>query len=548
MNEERIQSNGGGCKGMQCQDFGRSPLWLTLAIGWLAWGGAMPARGQAPAEPAPTAPPPAAPGPASSREAELEERVRQLEAMVQRLSGQMERMTAPPVPAASSPRSGASAPAGAAPTAGLNPPNAPGQSDPPNPAASSRFDSPATVENKPGKVRFGPGFEIRSDDDEFIFQFHNLTQFDYRGYQQGGQRDVRDTFTFPRQWFMFSGRITRPIGYFVSIANGFDNLTILDVFTDIDIDPRLKFRVGRFKTNFTYEFFVEPIQGLAVPERSIFFNNFALNRDLGAMVYGRLFDNKLDYAVGIYDGDRNSFVDLDDSKDVAGFLNYKPFGDEQETLLENFNIGGSVYAGTQQHPPVPVTLRTIVPTTGNAIAGVPFLGFNADVREAGYRAYWDLHAAWYYKQLAIIGEWGSGFTTYARTSNLQNRTDVGAQSFYLQGSYLLTGETRSSMGIVRPLRPVTFGKGGGGWGAIEPFVRYEYLDVDRDVFAAGLADRNIWSNRVWQMWVGVDWHLTQYLKLYAGWNHSEFGDPVFFNADRRQLTSDLFAVRLQLFF
>ena len=91
---------------------------------------------------------------------------------------------------------------------------------------------PATLESRPGNVKFGPGFEIRSNDDEFIFQFHNLTQFEYRGYEQGGQNPVHDTFDFPRQWFMFSGRISKPIGYFVSLANGFDAFTLLDAFLD----------------------------------------------------------------------------------------------------------------------------------------------------------------------------------------------------------------------------------------------------------------------------------------------------------------------------
>ena len=64
-------------------------------------------------------------------------------------------------------------------------------------------------------------------------------------------------------------------------------------------------RAGRFKTPFTYEFFVEPVQGLLSPERSVFFNNFGQNRDLGVMAFGRLFDKKLDYAVGIFNGTRN---------------------------------------------------------------------------------------------------------------------------------------------------------------------------------------------------------------------------------------------------
>ena len=43
---------------------------------------------------------------------------------------------------------------------------------------------------------------------------------------------------------MFSGRITKPIGYFVSLANGFDTISILDVFLDFDFDPQVP-RPGR---------------------------------------------------------------------------------------------------------------------------------------------------------------------------------------------------------------------------------------------------------------------------------------------------------------
>ena len=139
-------------------------------------------------------------------------------------------------------------------------------------------------------------------------QFHNLTQFEYRGYQQYGQSNVHDSFLIPRQWWMFSGRITKNFGYFVSFANGFDTFSLLDVFLDFQLDPRLVVRAGRFKTPFTYEFMVEPIQGLILPERSLFFNNFGLNRDEGVMPYGRLFANTFEYAAGVFNGARNGFV------------------------------------------------------------------------------------------------------------------------------------------------------------------------------------------------------------------------------------------------
>lgn len=484
----------------------------------------------------------------SPHEVELEARVRQLEALVKQLSTQVQQLNANPA----APASGTSSGPGAV-NEPTNPPSAiggaaaPGQSLPPNPAPSNRFDSPATLDNARSNVRFGPGFEIRSLDDEYIWQFHNLTQFDYRGHEQAGQDPVRDTFVIPRQWFMFGGRITQPFGYFVAIANGFDNLSILDAFLDVDFDPRVRLRIGRYKTPFTYEFLVEPVQGLMLPERSFFFNNFGLIRDEGIMAFGRILDKQVDYAAGIFNGTRNALIDLNSNKSVAGFVNWHPFWRLEGSLLENFNVGGSTYGGRQGQVPIPQIFRTVVPTNGNAILGVPFLALNNDVRESGMLAYWDLHTAWFYKQLAVVGEWGSGFTTYAFANSMGQRTQVPVNSFYVQAGYLLTGETRSSVGIVKPRHPVSF-KRDSGLGAWEVSARYQLLDIGNNVFTAGFADPNQWTDRIQAVDVGLNWHLTQYAKMYFMWEHTMFGAPVDFAPGRQQLTSDLFLLRFQLFF
>ncbi len=563
---------------MQCHS-GRmnalgTPLGLVLFVFVMsATVSAQPAPTQGPLEspptpsPAlsPTAVPPTAVGSGgASREAQLEARIRQLESIVNQLSTQVQQLR-PAAPAGGTTAGGTTA-GGAAPSRTAGPdvgsaasmlaPSArggaaaPGQSLPPNPPPSARFDSPATLEDLKAKIKFGPGFEIKTEDDEFILQFHNLTQFDYRGYQQGGQTLVKNGFLFPRQWWMFSGRLTRGIGFFTSIANSFDTLSLLDVFADVDLDPRFRVRAGRFKTPFTYEFFVEPIQGLVVPERSIFFNNFAQNRDLGIMPYGRLFNDKVDYGVGIFNGTRNGFIPNQNGKVISGLINYRPFGNEENTFLENFNIGGSLFAGEMDQAPIPQVLRTVVPTSGNSVAGIPFLIFNNNVRQSGPMAFWDLHLAYFYQQLAVIGEWGSGYQNYAFANTLRDRIQLPVQSYYIQASYLLTGETRSSIGIVKPKKPVRFGAGTGssGIGAIEPYIRYEYMDIGSQVFTRGLADPNLWANRLFVTRLGLNWHLTQYIKMYFEWGHDEFNKPVFFAPGRRQLTSDLFLVRFQLFF
>ena len=135
---------------------------------------------------------------------------------------------------------------------------------------------------------------------------------------------------------------------------------------NLHFDDRLQFKIGRYFVPFTFEPYVLPIHGLITPEFSLFFNNFSPNRDLGVMAWGQLARKRIDYAAGIFNGTRNALVDTNDAKDVIGFLNAKPFAEAGIPALENLNVGASVNAGDEQSPPLPRTLRTVVPIPGNA--------------------------------------------------------------------------------------------------------------------------------------------------------------------------------------
>ncbi len=142
---------------------------------------------------------------------------------------------------------------------------------------------------------------------------------------------------------------------------------------NINFDKRLQFKIGRYKTPFTYEFYDLPINGFVTPERSLFFNNFGLNRDIGLMAWGQLADNRFDYAAAIVNGTRNGYVDTNDFKDFAGLINFRPFATWTDHWLENFSIGGSTDTGLEQGTPVPQVFRTNVATTGNLAIGPEFL-------------------------------------------------------------------------------------------------------------------------------------------------------------------------------
>ncbi len=114
--------------------------------------------------------------------------------------------------------------------------------------------------------------------------------------------------------------------------------------------------------------------------------------------------------------------------------------------------------------------------------------------------------------------------------------------------YFLTGETVSSRGVLKPLHNFDVRPGKRGLGAIELAGRYNYLDIGRQVFSAGLADPSLWTNQLYTVDAGVNWYWTEYIKVYLGWQHAGFGNEVLFAPGHFHTSSDQYWMRFQVFF
>src|SRR5262249_50993062 len=353
----------------------------------------------------------------------------------------------------------------------------------------------------------------------FDIQFHNLTQLDGRFYGIPNQTPVSDTFGIARQWFVFNGHLTRPYEYCVSFNDSFDTSAALDVFLNVNYDKRLQFRIGRFKSPFCYEFYAQPTEALASGEWSVFFNNFGMNRDLGTMLWGESVAGRIDYAAGIFNSTPNGQFDLSNPKSLIAFRNIAPWRPWAASPLETFNVGGSLVAGNQDHTPVPQELRTVVPTAGSNVLGVPFLTFNNNVIVNGPRNLWSLHTAYFYRSLMVLAEWQSGFQDYALANTTDSRVRLPIESFYVETSYFLTGERMASRGRVKPLRSFDLRPGQFGLGAWEVFFRFADLSLGRQVFSAGLADPNQWTNHLFVTDLGINWYWNSYIHVLFDWQH-----------------------------
>ncbi len=405
------------------------------------------------------------------------------------------------------------------------------------------------------KVQFGEGLEFNSDDGEFSLQFHNLTQVEYRGFPTGNQGFLQSQFFIPRQRWYFTGDLTKDVGFYTDINRGYGTLDLLDAFLTLRFSDKLRLRLGRMKTPYLYEYFSIAEGDLIAPERSLFAGNLSLNRQIGAMLLGDLLDNRVTYAVGAFNGPRRSFQDFNSAKDLIGYFNTRPFlKSERFKALNYLNLGGSFDVGYQDNaPPQPIFFQTANDQTpNNSLSLSPtFLSLNKNAIELGERMQWAAHAVWFYKSFFLMTEYGGVRQGYGTISG-SSSTPVNFEGFMVHASYFITGEELTRrVNVVKPKRDFNFDVFKGGSfspGAIELQARYSLLDVGQNIFSGGFADQNLWSNHASIVDVGANWYLNFYTRVFLDWQHAMFGSPVAMGPGKFSSATDLFWLRLQIFF
>jgi phosphate-selective porin OprO/OprP len=399
------------------------------------------------------------------------------------------------------------------------------------------------------------GFKFSTEDDEYSFGVRGMVQLDGKDFSQPAPGFASSGIYNPRSRFYLEGNLTKPIQYEFSFQQTYDSVNLLDAYVNFNYDPRFQLRFGRYKTPFTYEWYRIHIWDLLSPERSLFATNYEGQRRFGVMGWGSLFENRVEYAVGSFDTQRNGYQPFNNLQDVMAFVNFKPFyNEDRDVLLRDLQFGGSVNAGHENQPVSPAALRTNSPPaptgvsdTGAANAAtVPFLAFNPGVTEQGDRALWELHTALYNGGLTLLGAWQGGIESYANAGAASHR--IPMNGWFLQAGYIFTGETIRDRTLIDPLRPFDLRGSRFGLGAFEPTARYSELTLDRRVFTDGFADPTLWTNQARLVDVGMNWYLNKFVKVYFDWEHAMFASPVFSSSGHPQTSNDLFWVRTQIYF
>ncbi|MBS0261872.1 MAG: porin [Planctomycetes bacterium] len=405
----------------------------------------------------------------------------------------------------------------------------------------------------PLRGKFDEGFELESFDHQFQLRLRALTQIDGKFFLPTDQEPARSGIYIPRFRAYFEGQLTDLYQYELSLQRSVEGtFDVLDANVNFVPSEGFQVRVGRALVPYSYAWYDHLEQFYITPERGLFPLNFGLARQAGVFVHGKIYEKRLQYAFGGTCGQLSGLADNNTTRDGVAYINLRPFlYTEQYSLLQYLDIGGSISVGRQVYGSMPLPIRTSIQTSENdeaaQAASSVILEYNKPVVAQGDRLQGALHTALYSGPVSFEAEcyaarFGMAVFPGAPTVELPVLGyDITVASF-------VTGETVKDRETVTPLRSVT--RRGTGVGAIEPFARYSRIKLGNQVFAAGLANANDWTNNAGITDIGVNWYLNRYIRVTFDWQHSMYASPVLLNVEKDQhsLSNDLFWLRCQLYF
>jgi phosphate-selective porin OprO/OprP len=386
------------------------------------------------------------------------------------------------------------------------------------------------------------GFFLRSPDGKsFNFKLRGYLQADTR-WLASGDSQGSDTFAMRRVRPVFEGTLLEHIDWRLMPDFSGGSPQLFDAFVNLKYLPEAQILMGKFKSPVGLERLQSATATMFI-ERGL--PTFLVpTRDIGVQVWSDLRGGLFSYAIGAFNGARDSGnadvsdVDPDDSKDLIARFFAHPFQETGIDALRGLGIGVSVSYG-QEEQAAP-SFRMAWDTSNffayrGAVAGPPAL---PAVTADGERLRFSPQGYWYWGPFGLLWEYVHSEQQLERGN--ANRIEAQNQAWQIAASYVLTGENASFKGVI-PRSNFWIGAGS-GWGAFEIAARYGQLQIDNDVFPF-YADPAVAVQEVEGWGVGANWYANRWLRLMLDFESYNFdgGAPT---GDRN--TERVFLTRLQI--
>lgn len=351
------------------------------------------------------------------------------------------------------------------------------------------------------------GLSLKSADGNFELRLRGVLQVDNRTFLNDEASALTDTFLIRKARPIFEGTFAKYIDYRVMPDFAGSSVTLVDGYIDLKYVPAATVRVGKFKPPVSL-IRLQSDNDAVFLERSLV-GSLTTDRDIGVQVGGAVFDNTVNYALGVFNGLANNAVsvnDTNDKKDVAARLFFQPWFNSPGVLQGlGFGVGGTVGhqtgsadVGRLRSPGQADVFgyRSTVVADGNHTRVVPQLYF--------YRNNFGL--------LAEYAQSSQEVRTGTSTAKLEHT------GWDVEVNWIVTGEDASYRGV----KPAAdFAPRNEGWGAVELGLRYGELNVDDAAFTtfadpAGSVTAGNTAGAV------VNWYLNRNTRVSLDYEHTDY--------------------------
>lgn len=367
------------------------------------------------------------------------------------------------------------------------------------------------------------GFYLQSPGGDFKLKIRGYTQADGRFFLDNDGDTGNSTFTMRRVRPIFEGTVYKYFDFRIMPDFGGGQTVLQDAYGDIRYFPWASVRFGKFKPPVSLER-LQSGADLTFVERSIL-QNLVPNRDVGVQLYGDFWDGTLGYQLGIfngvYDTESGRDTDLTDDKDFAGRVFAHPFRPLEVDALRNFGIGIAGTWGDHNEEALGVNYRTAGRSS--------YYAFNNDAKvlSRGPQSRINPQLYYFYGPFGLMAEYAASKQRVEGTANGIARADYKANAFYVQASWVITGEdnTYKSVTPINNFDPLQ-----GRWGAFEIGARVANTDVDDDTLTTKVDKFALakGTTNAWEYTAGLNWYLNKNVKLQFNYVRTDFaGAPTF---------------------
>lgn len=364
------------------------------------------------------------------------------------------------------------------------------------------------------------GFCITSTDDFFCISVTTLLQADARFVIPDYIARGANNFFIRRARFIIDGRVGSGFSYRLTPDFSLGGSThLFDAWIHYAFSPGLGLRFGKVRPPLGLERLLNE-GDLKFIQRGLP-SNLVPIREIGIMVCGDVYDKRLEYEIGIFNGTHDlglSVSDNNNAKDLEARFFFFPFKKAYSSVLDNLafgcggswgvHSGGNCIAGDCDGPELPLY---ITPGFLLLFRYRPFCVADG--------AQWRLipQGYWYY------GPWGLLWECALSSLKVKNKefdieTPISNKAWQIQFSYEITGE-KNSFGRIIPL--TTFDLCKGTWGGFEFVARYQEMFIDPDAFPI-YADPDFSVQTIRSAGIGFNWYPNVFVKISADYELSRF--------------------------